>query len=157
MTGRIAFVAITLFWVVMNVLLFRGEMGGGRETVSEVPLDTVWQKILSAADNSTLELRHHGAHLGTIRWIPSIIEATAATNQDRVVNELAGDGMVNSLAGYRLDLEAAISGDEPSTRFKLRGQLDLNSNREWREWSLRLDRRPQAWTVGMKTGETMVH
>ena len=157
MAGRITFAAIALFWVVMNVLLVRGDLGSGRETVSEVPLDTVWQRVLTAPDNSTLDLRHHGVHLGTVRWIPTILESTPTNTQDRVVHELAGDGMVNSLAGYRLDIDAAINGEEPATRFRLRGQLELSAARLWREWSLRIDRRPQAWTVSMKNNDKFFH
>jgi hypothetical protein len=152
MVGRLSFAAIAAFWVVMTFLLIRG-----RQSTSSVPVDTVWQRILTAADNSTLELRHHGSRLGTVRWMPNVIEGSQTNAPGSLGHELAGEGMVNRLGGYKLDVDAAIRGDEPAMRFRLRSQVELDTNRVWREWMLRLERRPQAWTVSLKNGDRTFH
>ncbi len=52
MFNRLFFPLIVLFWVVMNVLLWRAEFGGGTEAASAVSTEVVWQKILPAPDCS---------------------------------------------------------------------------------------------------------
>ena len=49
MIPRITFLAITMFWVVMNVLLWRTEYGVRGSGIA-VPVDLVWRKILTAPD-----------------------------------------------------------------------------------------------------------
>ena len=47
MFNRLYFPLIALFWIIMNLLLWRAEFGGGKEFGSAVPTEAVWQKILS--------------------------------------------------------------------------------------------------------------
>ena len=68
MFNRLYFPLITLFWIVMNVLLWRAEFGGGREFGSAVSTEVVWQKILTAPDDSTLEISLNGKKIGYCRW-----------------------------------------------------------------------------------------
>ena len=63
MASRLTFIAITLFWVVMNILLWRSEFGAGRAG-SPVPVAAVWQKILTAPDNSSLTVIYKGRKIG---------------------------------------------------------------------------------------------
>jgi len=72
MWSRLCFVLTAGFFLTMNVLLFRSEFGGGNKLGSAVPAEIVWQKVLTAPDNSTLEIRHHGVKIGLGRWMPAV-------------------------------------------------------------------------------------
>ncbi len=77
MWSRLCFVLTAGFFLTMNVLLFRSEFGGGNKLGSAVPAEIVWQKVLTAPDNSTLEIRHHGVKIGLGRWMPAVGEDLA--------------------------------------------------------------------------------
>src|SRR5947208_7624859 len=68
MFSRLYFPLIALFWIVMNVLLWRAEFGGGREFGSAVSMEVVWQKILTAPDDSTLEISLNGKKIASCPW-----------------------------------------------------------------------------------------
>src|SRR5437773_3244856 len=77
MFNRFYFPLIALFWVVMNVLLWRAEFGGGNEAASAVSTEVVWQKILTAPDDSTLEISLNGKRIGYCRWVANVGEELA--------------------------------------------------------------------------------
>jgi len=54
MTHRLAFAAITLFWLAMNFLLWRSEFAGEGDAARPLPAATVWAKMLTAPDSSNL-------------------------------------------------------------------------------------------------------
>jgi hypothetical protein len=152
MTGRLTFAAIALFWVVMNVLLWRSEFGGGRETVAEVPVATVIGHVLDAADDSVLALRHHGQAIGQLRWNPSITQNVADTN----ATENLPEGMVQASSGHLLDLELNLFGDTPTSRWRVLTRLDLDTNQVWRSLNVRVIQRPTVWEMNTARGEDRV-
>lgn len=150
MVGRIGFALAAVFWVAMNVLLFRAEFGGGRETASAVPVEVVVERALNAADASVLTLYHRREQLGQFRWTPSVSE-TAEAGRDS-----DPDGMVRSVAGYRIDVEFSFNGDRPTSRWRLLSHLDLDARRNWRLFEARLAQRPMSWAVSARAGEDKV-
>jgi hypothetical protein len=150
MQGRLITVGFAGFWVLMNVLLWRVEFGGGRPTVDDVPLDAVLGRILSAADPSQLRLMHHGENLGVLRWVPSVMEAAPSTNTD------APEGMIEKLGGYHLDVDLNLSGEVPDRRWRVLAQLDLSTNRSWREFHARLIQRPVAFEIAGRAGDDRI-
>ena len=153
MSGRITFLGITVFWVVMNVLLWRAEFGSGRELGSEVPVATVVERILNAPDASLLTLRQHGRILGQLRWTPSIAEAATPTQSPE--SDLP-EGMVKTPIGNRLDVDLSLFGDDPSSRWRILGHLDLNTNQAWTTFQLRLLQRPSSWEISGRTGSDSI-
>ena len=153
MSGRITFAAIALFWVVMNVLLWRAEFGGGRETEAAIPIETVLERVLNAADDSVLTLRHHGEAIGQFRWNPGIMEGPTDTN----VSVNVPEGMVRTPTGHTLDLELNLFGDTPSSRWRVLTHLALETNHVWRDLNLRLIQRPNVWEFSAVRGENTVH
>src|SRR5262245_35838848 len=101
MVQRVTFILVAAFWVLMNVLLWRAEFGGKNSAGGEVPLRTVWKKMLNAADVSALEIRHHGRRIGFCRWGASVVEATKPSGQ--AADENGPEGMVHNIAGYQVD------------------------------------------------------
>lgn len=142
--------AIVAFWVTMNVLLWRAESGYGDQLESTVPLRAVVERMLNAADPSTLRLSHHGQDLGQLRWIPTVRETPVETNS------LAPEGMVTSATGYRLDMDLRLTGDLPESRWDLVSHLDLDLRHEWEEVAIKLIQRPSTWEIRARRGEDAV-
>src|SRR6478735_523080 len=119
MASRIIFLVITLFWLTMNVLLWRSEFSPQKTVGSAVPLETVFNKILTAPDASSLEIYHHGKKIGFCRWSASV-GAEASKNFSE---EFEPEGMVEQLTSYSLDLEGNVT--LPDTTNRLRFDLNL--------------------------------
>lgn len=150
MTSRTALAAAALFWVVMNILLWRAEFGGG-QTSSEIPASAVWEKMLSSADRSVLNLRFNNRTIGSIEWVPSITE-TVRTNTASDI-----EGMVSAATGYNLRITAKFfGGDTAFGRMLITGDVDFSTNRMWQDMTLRVDQRPQSWEVKTKSGSDRI-
>lgn len=149
MLSRAVFILVAIFWVTMNVLLWRAEFGGGRGTVSDIPVETVIDRALNAPDTSVMALFHRRERLGQARLSPAVVEAAMAEPS----GDLAPEGMVRALGGYRVDLEVNLSGELPSSRWRMLGRLDLNTNRVWQSFELRLIQRPVTWAIAARAGD----
>lgn len=145
MLRRIYFPLVALFWVIMNVLLWRSEMGGLGQGGTPVPAESIWERILTAPDESPLVLFHQGRRLGTVRWLPTVGEEAAAPSGDET---FAPEGRVGRITGYHLDLDASVSLDpESMRRLRFQWQAEFSPEREWRTMMLRLTRRPEVWEI----------
>jgi hypothetical protein len=142
---------IVAFWVTMTVLLWRAESGDGSHFESQVPLPSVIDRMLNAADPSTLRLSRHGIALGQLRWLPSVRELPIDTNS------VAPEGMVASAIGYHIDLDLTLSGTKPEARWYFVSQFDLNLKQEWEEIVLRLIQRPTTWEIRTTRGDDAIH
>ena len=143
--------AIVAFWVTMTVLLFRAESGDGHHFESQVPLQSVVDRVLNAADPSTLRLSRHGVALGQLRWLPSVRELPVDTNS------VAPEGMVASAIGYHIDLDLTLTGTKPEARWYFVSQFDIDLKHEWEEVVLRLIQRPTTWEIRANRGEDAIH
>jgi hypothetical protein len=137
MAGRISFIAITVFWVVMNVLLWRAEFGRGRETLSDVNPATVIDRLLNAPD----------APIGTLDWRPSVMEGAAGAEPGSVP-----EGMVDT-AGYSLDADLLLTAEQPTDRWRVLSHLELDTNKVWKEWTINVQQRPAMWRIVARQGE----
>lgn len=104
-TGQ-AFLLIALFWVTMNVLLWRAEYGARDEAGSVVPVGVVWQRILTAPDSSSLSVFQRGKKIGFCHWVTSVGEEFSQ------LDEAPPEGLAGKLGGYRIQLDGnATLGD----------------------------------------------
>jgi hypothetical protein len=144
MRYRLFLFLVTAFFVTMNVLLWRSEFGGRGHMGSPVPLEVVWEKILTCPDNSFLEIRHKGFKLGRAHWSASVGEeqGTARITTD----ELPPEGMIKQLSGYRLDFDGNVAIDALS-RLRFTSKLSLDTNQNWQEFVLTLTLKPFTWQV----------
>ena len=149
MVSRGLILIIALFWGAMNVLLWRAEFGRGRETLSEVPLDTVVDRLLNAPDPSALQILQRGSLLGTLRWIPTVLESRPSGVEDPSVPE----GLVDAI-GYSLDLDLNLraNGDGPLGRLRIMTHVELDTNHVWQSVSVRIYQRPAIWEISAKAG-----
>lgn len=144
MRNPILFAVVTAFFVTMNYLLWRSEFGEQGRRSSPVPVKSVLDKMLTAPDNSRLEIRHHGMKVGNCRWSASVGDDRATGKQ--MSEEPLEEGMIETISGYTLELDGNTSFDHQN-RFRFGFVLKLSTNHSWQEFSVRLSLRPFAWEV----------
>lgn len=146
MFKRAWFLAITLFWVTMNVLLWRSEMSLGEDAGTPLPVAAVWERMLTAPDESSLDVYHRGKKLGYVRWMPKVIEeASEAWPEDEDPN--TPEGRVKRILGYELLLDGNLALDEGPQRLRFTWQAELDPRQVWRSMHFRLNQRPLALDV----------
>ncbi len=138
MRPNVVLVLAGLFWLGMNLLLWHAEFGQHRLLAGQMPVEIVWQKILTAQDSSPLEIRQHGKHVGFCRWTTTIQEAAPSP-----ADEPAGsspDGIVKRPIGYKIDLDghAAVGEFTERLRFDCQARFDTNYNLRQFRLELRL-------------------
>lgn len=145
MVNRVLLLAFGLFWLTMTVLLWRSEVsehsGGG----SEVPLKVVWQKILTAPDNSNLEIFYQKKRIGYSHWSANIGEEKATGKALGEDSELVGQ--VQQLTGYTLDFDGTLYFQERTNRYRFFINARFNTNDLWQEFTFKVIQRPTMWEV----------
>src|SRR5882724_11047885 len=149
MFSRIALLLITLFWLTMNFLLWRSEFGGRDETGSAVPVETIWRKILTAPDNSSLEIIHQGSKLGYCRWAAGL--GPDLPSKKTTDGEVLPQGISAGRSGYRIDFDGNISPKDLRDHIHFNFSLKLATNQVWREFSLRINSREDSLMVVAST------
>ena len=145
MRSRIFFAAIIVFWVVMNYLLWRSQSAAHSGIGSAVPPEVVWQKILTAPDNSSLEIYDHDKKMGFCHWNASEGSATQAFNQT-LSEDYVPDGLIPQPTGYELSLEGNSTIFATNhVRFEM--QLRLSTNQAWQDFHFAARVRPVAWDL----------
>jgi len=125
MRTNLVLALLGVFWAGMNVLLWRAEFGRHTLFAGDVPVEVVWQKILTAQDSSPLEIRQRGRRIGFCRWTTTVEEAPPTEPSG------AGpEGLVRRLVGYKVELEgnAALGGLPDRLRFDAEAKFDANHN-----------------------------
>jgi len=150
---RAALILITLFWVVMNILLWRTEYGNRNRLSASVPAEVVWQKMLTAPDSSSLSVFHHGKKVGFCHWITSVGEELAKAK----VEDEPPEGMVGRLTGYRIQIEGNLALTDSANRARFDGVLRLATNQLWQDFNLRLNLRPVVWEIHSVAAEKTLH
>jgi len=143
MWSRLSFCLVTAFFIAMNVLLWRWEFGSRHERGSSIPLETVWQKMLIAPDNSQLEIRRHGKKIGHGTWVPSVGEEFGFGK--RILEEDL-EGMIPEPSSYSIDFSGNFSIDS-ATRLRFSMDLKLTTNHQWQELRVDLRVRPYVWEI----------
>jgi hypothetical protein len=131
MLSRLTFLAILIFWVTMNYLLWQSQYGQHGGEIS-IPLELVWRKILSAPDPSSLSVYLHGERTGYCEINTSVQQEMAKLDADK----LPPEGLAIK-AGYQLHINGNLSFGDFTNRVKFDGRILFNNRREWQEFHLR--------------------
>jgi hypothetical protein len=146
---RAYFPLIIIFWVTMNILLWRSEMSGSKDTGSPVSLDAVWGKVLTAPDDSAMQLFFQGRKLGYCRWAPNV-GAEEATG--KIADEdYEPEGRVHKLKDYTVDCDGSLVLGEQGRRLRFNCHVDFSTNQVWRKMDLRVVVRPLLWEIHAQT------
>ncbi len=145
MRSKICFLAIVSFWLVMNYLLWRSQWGGHSAIGNAVPVEVVWDKILTAPDTSALDLYDHEKKIGVCHWLATVGNSPLGSNRNLSEN-YSPDGLVEQVTGYELTFEGnALLPNSNHIRFE--AGLSLSTNRAWRDFHLRVSLHPTVWDV----------
>jgi hypothetical protein len=154
MRKRLLIAAVTIFWIVMMSLLWWTEFGRGKPVGAKVPPHVVWQKILTAPDSSTLEIRHGTNRIGYCRWRADVGQelATGMVMSDSAEPE----GMVRNLTSYTLDIDGSVAIPDVPQRARFVFNITLDTNRVWQQFHLRVTLRPDVYEVSANATQNTV-
>jgi hypothetical protein len=133
--ARATFFFIAVFWLAMNILLWRMEYGSPRSGIS-VPVDLVWRKILTAPDTSSLTFYQKGERTGFCQFSTSVGQEMAKLDE----NSPPPEGLI-ARAGYQIRLDGNVSFGDFTNRVRFDGRLQFFPNRAWRELNLKISTR----------------
>jgi hypothetical protein len=139
--SRAVFILVTAFWLTMNVLLWQTEFGS-RKNTGAVPVQLVWEKILTAADDSSLTVFHNDKLVGACHLQTEVGEEWSKIGDDNIPSGRPGKGR-----GYRLRLDGSVVVPELTNRFRFEGDLKLDKKRAWQDVNARLTMRPYTWEI----------
>lgn len=150
MLNRVILVVLAAFWLTMSCLLWRSEVRGKYQTGTEIPVEVVWEKILTSPDNSNLEVRRRTKRIGFIRWSASVGD-DYATGRRSDLN--APSGMVRGFSNYTLDADGSFLTADKGKQFKFYTNFRFATNFDWEEFSVRLSQRP--FSAGIRADAKM--
>jgi hypothetical protein len=139
-----SFAVIALFWVLMNGLLWRSEFGSGSKIASSVPPSLVWEKILTAPDDSALSINLKGRKLGYLRIRPA---AREAGTEDKVANENEPEGMVRRVTEYSLQFEGSMVAEVIARSLRFNSEFIFDRSMEWQQFQVETFVRPYRWQL----------
>lgn len=154
MLQRVLFFSIVVFFATMNVLLWRVEFGGSSRLGSPVPVESVVRRILTAPDDSSLEIRRDGQRIGYCHWIAGAAEELVLETPAEM--EGLPEGMVRRPQAYGVHLEGGILSGPAATRVRFSVEVKLDEEQQWREFILRLGTRPSEWEIIASADQRMV-
>jgi len=148
---RAVFILVTAFWLTMNVLLWQTEFGS-RKGGGAVPVEVVWEKILTAADDSSLTVYRSGKLVGACH-----LQTEVGEQWSQIGDENMPSGLPKKNRGYRLRWDGSVVVPELTNRFRLEGDLKLDRKRTWQELNAQLTMRPYVWQVHSVAAEQTLH
>src|ERR1700761_5226520 len=135
MYARLTFLGITVFWLTMNVLLWRAEFGTRGGDIP-VPLSLVWRKILTAPDASSLSVYQNKDRTGYCEFTTSVGQQMAALDEDKPPPE-----SFITHAGYQIHVAGNVAFGDFTNRLKFDGRFRFDAQRQWRELNFKITSR----------------
>jgi hypothetical protein len=145
MRSRIFFAGIASFWLVMNLLLWRSQWGAHSRIGNAVPVEVVWDKILTAPDNSSLEIYDQEHKIGTCHWLANAGNSPLSENNN-ISDDYSPDTTLKPVTQYTLNFDGnTLLPNSNRVRFDL--SLTLSTNHAWQDFHLNVRMRPDSWDV----------
>ena len=132
MIARLTFLAIAVFWVTMNILLWHFEYGA-RGGDTEVPFQLVWHKILTAPDASSLSVYQDEDRMGYCEFSTSVGQQMATLDEDKPPPENFG-----TRSGYQIHVAGNVALGDFTNRMKFDGKVQFDIHHQWQELSFRI-------------------
>jgi hypothetical protein len=145
MRSRLFFLAVTVFWLSMNYLLWRSQTGGHSVFGGALPAETVWDKILTAPDNSDLNIYDRNVKTGFGHWSAGLADSPLISS--RILDaEYRPGGLEEKPAGYTLSFEGSLLY-KGSNHVRFQIAFALDTNKVWQDFRFRATMRPRSWDV----------
>jgi hypothetical protein len=147
MARRVIFVVLTLFWVTMNVLLWRSEIRGLGSAGAPVAVRGVLDRVLTAPDPSTLEVVHRGRSLGYVHWYP---DSGGEESENPLSSAYVPEGMVRRERGLELRLDGNVLLPDRRSRIQFDVGFELTPKRDVHQFTLAAAMRPVRLEITME-------
>jgi hypothetical protein len=141
---RITFIFVLAFWVIMNLLLWRS-LHSGNQVGNKVPVAMVWKKIMTAPDNSSLEILHYNERVGFCNWAVQAGETPLLTGKAES-DEYLPEELTSTVTGYTVSLDGRGSFGSNNV-VHLNASLKLSTNETWQEFHAHVNLRPNTWEI----------
>jgi hypothetical protein len=133
MIQRMAFILIVIFWITMNVLLWRVEYGSYGDSFP-VPVSLVCRKILTAPDASLLSVYQDGRRMGYCEFSTSVEQEMAQMDADQPPPE----GLAPQ-SSYQVRVNGNVAIGDFANRVQFDAETGFSPQREWRELKLKIN------------------
>jgi hypothetical protein len=145
MRARIFFWSVAAFWVVMSYLLWRSEVGGHSVFGSALPPASVWEKILTAPDNSKLDIYDHDVKTGFGSWTAGAADSPLLNG--RILTSEYHPGVVAAKpSGYSLNFEGSLLY-KGTNHVRYLVSFALDTNKVWKEFHFHASTRPRTFDL----------
>ena len=139
-----SFVFIALFWALMNGLLWRFEFGSGSKVAAKVPPSSVWEKVLTAPDDSSLSINIGGKKVGYLRIHPRVNESAADT---KVANANEIEGIVRKVLEYNFQVEGSLVAEMIGRSVRFDSEFVFDPEFAWQRFRAEGIVRPNRWEI----------
>ncbi len=153
MLSRAVLIVLALFWVTMNVLLWRVEFAPRSEIGIAVPEYVVWRKVLTAPDSSSLNVLYHGRKIGVCHWATRVSEEADQLAEKPLRSIISG----SNASGYQIQFEGNMFIPEAGGRVRFDGTLKLATDETWQQINLRLSLRRITWKLTSDAAEKKLY
>ncbi len=133
------FILFGIFWLGMNVLLWRSEYGGGSQG-NPLPVKTVVSKILDTPDPSELDIFYQDKPVGHCRWVVTQVgrgefaeEPDSESDPEEGVDLEAAEmaGLIGNVQAYIVNVDGFVQGEDSPQRVRFMFNIRLNRRWEW--------------------------
>jgi hypothetical protein len=168
MLKRLVLIAITLFWLVMNYLLWQKDFRAADIAGGKVPINLVWDKMLRSADDSFLYLFKGKERVGDLRWSTDVVDfmtqSATEENEESQFDEaeekdlvFMTDGMVMSPGNYNVEIRAGriyLGKEFGQVQFEV--LANFSTNNSWNSFDISLrQKRKRLKLLANSTNETL--
>ena len=88
----------------MNFLLWRSQWGAHSRIGNAVPVEVVWEKILTAPDNSSLEIYDHERKIGNCHWLANVGNSPLSENNN-ISDDYSPETTIKPVTQYTLNFD----------------------------------------------------
>jgi len=146
MAQRAVIASITAFWILMNALLWRSEMSPAGRLGAPMAPERVWDRILTAPDESPLVILRKGEKIGYCRILPNVV--SASTNASAADAEAPGpEGRVEKVAAYWIDIDGNLRVPGARARLRFYSHFEIAPDKQWRQFMVQLRLPPNVWEL----------
>jgi len=107
----------------------------------------VWDRILTAPDDSSLQIVHRGRKIGFCRWVATVNEDLPPAAEADAQGGQVIEGRVQGVTGYSLDLDGHCLFEDSPRRLRFAARVEFAPDRVWRTFQLRLQLKPSVWEI----------
>lgn len=133
---------ITIFWLVMNYLLWQRDFRAADIAGGKVPLNLVWTKMLRSADDSFLYIFHKNRRIGDLRWSTDVVDFIAQNPEELKEGAevdlseedsiFMTEGMVLSPGNYNVEIRAGrVMLGKPYGQVNFEMLANFSTNNTW--------------------------